>query len=128
MRWRSETRCPVRSRRRCRRWWDIRVCGWLGALTGLVATVVPTALAIILLLNIYLKYKEAAWMKGMMTAVRPVVVILVLETVITMGQKSFPGVVTVVIAAITAVALFWFKVNPAILIVAALFFGGIFLK
>ena len=52
-----------------------KMAGWFGALIGVVSTVLPTALTIILLMNIYNKFKDAQWMKGMMVAVRPVVVI-----------------------------------------------------
>lgn len=104
-----------------------RVMGWGGAAIALIATVLPTALAIILLLKIYLRYRDAAWMDGMMTAVRPVVVILVAQVVFLMGRKSFPNVHTYVIAAITILALGVLNLHPALLIVAALAYGGFFL-
>ena len=55
--------------------------GWLGALIGIIAIVTPTALAIIFLIKIYLNYKDAKWLKGMMRGVRPVVVVLVSQVV-----------------------------------------------
>ena len=105
-----------------------KVAGWLGALVSLIAIVVPTALAIILLLNIYIKYKEASWLKGMMVGVRPVVVILIAQTVWSMSQKSFPNITTGIIAALTITAIAMFNIHPAILIVTSLVFGGVFLK
>jgi len=105
-----------------------KVGGWLGAVIGTVATVVPTAVAVILLFSIYQRYKDAVWMMGMMKAVRPVVVILVAQTVLLMARNSFPDAITYVIAGITLVLLFVFKVNPALLILASLIFGGVFFK
>lgn len=104
-----------------------KVAGWLGSVVSLLATVVPTALAIILLLNVYLKYKDASWMKGMMKGVRPVVVIMIAESVWTLSQKSFPSITTGIIA-VVAIAATIFKVHPAILIITSLLFGGVFLK
>lgn len=105
-----------------------KVQGWPGALVAILATVVPTALAIILLFSLYMKFKNAPWLKGMMVGVRPVVVIMIAQAVITLGQKSFPGIITWVIAGVAAVALFAFNMHPALLIISALAFGGIFLR
>lgn len=105
-----------------------RVGGWLGALTTLFATVVPTALAIILLTNIYMKYKESTWLKGMMIGVRPVVVILIAQTVFSMTKTSFPNIITGIIAILAIVGLATFKIHPAILIIVSLTFGGIYFK
>jgi len=105
-----------------------KVGGWLGAVVGTLATVLPTAIAVIALFSIYQKYKEATWMMGMMKAVRPVVVILVAQTVWVMAKSSFPDLLTYVIAGGTLLALFVFKVNPAILILVSLIFGGFFIK
>ena len=100
-----------------------KVGGWGGALMGLMGTVIPTALVIILLSTLMLKYSQSPHLKGMLKAVRPVVVVLVAYTAWEMGRNSFPGVVTWVIAVITAVALLTFKVHPAVLIVCAMTFG-----
>jgi chromate transporter len=105
-----------------------KVGGWMGAVVGTLATVLPTAIAVIVLFSIYQKYKEATWMMGMMKAVRPVVVILVAQTVWVMAKSSFPDLLTYVIAGGTVLALFVFKVNPALLILGSLIFGGFFIK
>lgn len=101
--------------------------GWLGSLVGILGLVVPSALAIIILINIYLKFKDAAWLQGMMKGVRPVVVILIAKVVLSMGKKSFPNIQTIIIAAIAAVAILKFDIHPIILIVSALVYGGFFL-
>lgn len=105
-----------------------RVAGWLGAVVALLTTVVPTALAIILLANIYFRFKDASWLKGMMTGVRPVVVILVAQVVWEMSQKSFPNLQTGIIAAVAVIAIAKLNIHPALLIISALCYGGIFLK
>ncbi len=105
-----------------------KVGGWLGALVGLIATVVPTALAIIFLVNIYIKFKNASWLKGMMTAVRPVVVVLVAQVVWTMSQKSFPNIQTGIIAVVAILAIAIFDLHPVVLIISSLAFGGFYFR
>ncbi len=104
-----------------------RVQGWLGALIAIIATVAPTALAIILLVKVYTRFRDASWMGGMMVAVRPVVVILVAQVVLMMAKKSFPNSQTYVIAGLAALAIGFLNIHPAILIVLALAYGGFFL-
>ncbi len=103
-----------------------KVGGWLGAVLGIIALVVPSALVMVLLINLYLKYKDSTRLQGMMKGVRPVVVILIANVVLNMGRKSFPNFQTWIIAGVAAVALLVFDLHPIILIVAALIYGGIF--
>lgn len=105
-----------------------KVGGWLGALVGLISTVLPTALAILLLFNIYSTFKDASWMKGMMKAVRPVIVIMIAQAAYKMVPSSITGLTTVVIAIISIIWLEVLKIHPVLLILVALGFGGIFLK
>ncbi len=105
-----------------------KVGGVLGASIGLAATVLPNTIAIILLFKIYDQFKTAPWMNGMMVAVRPVVVLVLFETVYKMAPKSFITPTTAVIGAVTAALIFYFKVHPVLIIVAALTFGGLFIR
>lgn len=100
-----------------------KVAGVLGALITLVAVVVPTAVAAALLYQFYAKYKDQQWLKSMMIGVRPVVVVLLAESVFSIGQKAFPMSITWGILLAAAAGLFYFKVHPAILIVASMLFG-----
>jgi len=105
-----------------------KVGGWVGALVGLIATVAPTALAIILLVNTYNNFKNAHWMKGMMTAVRPVVVIMIAQAAWRMVPTSITGIRTIILALLAIVGLEFLDIHPVILIVAALLYGGIFIR
>jgi chromate transporter len=105
-----------------------KVGGIVGALVALAGLILPSAIAIIILINIYMRFKDARWLKGMMTGVRPVVVILIFNVVIMMAKKSFPNTQTYIIAAIAAVAVFAFNIHPVVIIIAALTFGGVFLS
>ncbi len=102
--------------------------GWLGAVIGVVSTVLPTALAIIMLMGVYDKFKDAQWMKGMMKAVRPVVVVMIAQAAYKLAPTSFTGITTVVIAILAVIGLEVVKMHPALLIVIALCYGGVFMK
>jgi len=105
-----------------------KMAGWLGALTGVVSTVLPTALAIILLMNSYNRFKDAQWMKGMMVAVRPVVVIMIAQAAYRMVPTSITGIRTIIIAILAVIGLEVLKLHPVLLILMALGYGGIFIK
>jgi len=104
-----------------------KVAGLGGALAALTSTVVPTALAMVGLAGLYMRFKDTPQMSGMLKAVRPVVVILLLQVTIEMGMGSMRVPVTWVIALVAAVLVFQFKIHPAILIVASMVFGYFFL-
>jgi len=99
-----------------------KVAGWLGALLALVGTVVPSFLAIVFLSHLLTVYAQSPELKAMLKAVRPVVVILIAQTAVSMGKKAFPNLITWGIAAVAAVLLY-FNVHPAIIIVASMIFG-----
>lgn len=100
-----------------------QVCGWAGVVTGVLATIGPTVLAVILLANILMRYTNSPALKAALKGVRPVVVVLVAQTAFEMGLSSFPNAITWAIGAVTAVAMFKFKIHPAILIVLSMAFG-----
>lgn len=104
-----------------------KVGGYLGSVVALAGMVIPSAVAIVFLINIYMRFKDARWLKGMMKGVRPVVVILITNVVFMMAKKSFPNFQTYIIAVIAIVGVFIFNIHPIILIVSALIYGGIFL-
>ena len=104
-----------------------KVGGLSGSIVGIVGIIIPSTLAVIILINVYLKFKDTPWLQGMMRGVRPVVVVLVIKVVLMMGRKSFPNLQTIIIAGIAAILVIKFDVHPIILIVSALIYGGIFL-
>lgn len=53
-----------------------RVAGWPGALVSLIATIVPTALAMIFLLTLYQTWRDHPAVEGLLMGIRPVVLAL----------------------------------------------------
>lgn len=108
-----------------------QVAGWVGVLVAVAATVIPSVIALIILLNILQKYKQAPAIKGMTLLVQPVIAIMMLlvtwssivESTKAIGYMQFIG-----IAAVAFYLIQLRKIHPAIVIVAAFVYGGVFLS
>lgn len=109
--------------------------GPLGTLIAVVAIVLPSVIAVIILFSIYREYKDTKWLQGMMKGVRPVVVVLISQVLYKIVKNAFAfeqgnhkfSLIAICISIIAGIALFKLKVHPIILIIASLIFGGVFL-
>ncbi|WP_445492421.1 chromate transporter [Niallia sp. 03133] len=102
--------------------------GWPGFLIALIATVLPSALALIFLINVMSKHRDSAIVKGMTIMVQPVITALMVMLTFEMFQDSYHslGIYQSVIIAVIALLLFQkFKVHPALVIILAFIYGGI---
>lgn len=107
------------------------VSGWIGVISALTATVLPSAAALILLLKLLQKYRSSTVVKGMTLLVQPVIAIMMLTLTLQMGKSSIASVGAIQTLGIAAVA-FWAinirKIHPALVIVAAFAYGGLVLS
>ncbi|NOU99583.1 chromate transporter [Paenibacillus planticolens] len=107
------------------------IAGWVGVLITVAATVVPSIIALIILLNILQKYKQSPVIKGMTLLVQPVIAIMMVlvtwsslvESTNEIGYLQFFGIATVAFYLIQMK-----KVHPAFVIVVGFVYGGIFLS
>lgn len=101
--------------------------GILGAITGVVASVVPTAVAVVILAKVLLLYKESPRIKGMLTIAKPIVVVLLLQSSIElMTKKTYPQLSAYIVSIVAFAAVILLKVNPAIVMLVGLIVGFIF--
>jgi chromate transporter len=106
------------------------VLGWWGLLIALVATILPSALALILLLKIMSKHRQSPIVKGMTLLVQPVIAVMMGVLTWQMFSDSFHslGIIqSAVIGLISLIALTKFKLHPAFMILAAFIYGGVIL-
>ncbi len=108
--------------------------GW-GAAAGAAGTVLPTTLLMLAAIAYFYQIKESATLKAMLTAVRPVVVGLLLWTAYDLAGSVFrakeqgwgpaltAGWDKVLIAAVAFGVLTFTKINPAVVIGAAALLG-----
>nr|WEZ51236.1 chromate resistance efflux protein ChrA [Bacillus subtilis] len=102
--------------------------GWPGFLIALIATVVPSALALIVLLRIIQRFRQSPVIKGMTLSVQPVIAVMMLILTWQIGAdgiKAIGWIQSIVIAGISLLAMTKFKMHPAFLIIAAFLYGGL---
>ncbi|MDL5040274.1 chromate transporter [Heyndrickxia coagulans] len=105
--------------------------GWTGLLAALAGTILPSAVALIVLLKVLHKYRQSPVVKGMSLLVQPVITIMMVVLTWQMAKSSFSQIGIWQSLGIAAVA-FWAmnirKVHPALVICAAFIYGGIVLQ
>ncbi|TNJ62353.1 chromate transporter [Paenibacillus hemerocallicola] len=107
------------------------VWGWTGLSVAVAATVVPSAIALILLIRALNRYRTSSVVKGMTLLVQPVIASMMIimtwqssrTSVLSIGWIQFGG-----IAAVSYWLMNRKKIHPAFLIVAAFLYGGLFLS
>lgn len=108
-----------------------KVAGPLGALLGLLGTVLPTALLMVLLAAILIQFKDSAVVRGMIKGVKPVVftlfVLLSIEF-LPFARPDKAGWLPAAIAIASFAGIYFFKVHQAVAIFAAIIVGGIFIR
>ncbi|BCJ88000.1 chromate transporter [Effusibacillus dendaii] len=105
------------------------VAGWLGLLIALAATVIPSAAGLILLLRLLDRYRQSSVVKGMTLLIQPVIAVMMMILTWQLGRDSIEGLgwlQTLIIAAISLWAMTKGRIHPALIIVAAFLYGGIF--
>ncbi|RGR78493.1 chromate transporter [Heyndrickxia coagulans] len=105
--------------------------GWAGLFAALAGTILPSAVALILLLKVLHKYRQSPVVKGMSLLVQPVIAIMMTVLTWQMAKNSIVQIGIWQALGIAAVA-FWAmqirKIHPALVIVAAFAYGGIVLS
>ncbi|WP_183603389.1 chromate transporter [Paenibacillus phyllosphaerae] len=105
--------------------------GVIGMIIALAATVVPSAVALIFLLNLLQKHRTSPVVKGMTLLVQPIIAIMMVLLTWQMGSTAFESAGIWQSLAIAAVA-YWLmerkKVHPAIVICIAFVYGGLVLS
>ena len=100
-----------------------KLMGIPGAVVALTATVLPSALAMLLLFALLNKYRTLPFVKGMMNGVKPVVwvlfILLAIDYIKFVGDRQ-----TGLIALGGFAALYFFSVQPVYVIVTAMLLGG----
>ncbi|WP_257352183.1 chromate transporter [Pseudalkalibacillus decolorationis] len=108
-----------------------QIGGIPGMLIALVATIAPSAIAVIILFSFANRFKNALQVKWMTKSVQPVIAVLlgVLAYQFFLSSYENSGIIHLLILALgSLVALEKFKVHPAFVILFSLLYGGVFLS
>ena len=100
-----------------------------GAIVGVAATVVPTAVLIVLLAQLLLTFKNSPRIIGLLKVAKPLVVVLLIQTTWELAtNKSFPNAAAYVVSALGLLAVIFLKINPAWVMLTGVTVGFIFYK
>ncbi|MGR4069857.1 chromate transporter [Halomonas sp. LR3S48] len=106
------------------------VAGIGGALVAVLATVMPSLLLMLGALGILYRHRDSLRVKRMSQWVRPVIAVMMAWLTWSFLSEGLGGagpLHTLLIGAVSAVALLRFRTHPAFVILAALVYGGLFL-
>lgn len=96
-----------------------RVGGWLGMLNALIATILPTVVALIIFLTVLRQYKDLDFIQGMTNGVVPVVGVMMAVLTwdfLKKSKKALPWNVGLTILVVAFVAIILLGVNTGIII------------
>ncbi len=106
------------------------VDGWIGALLALAATILPSAVGIILLLQVVARFRNSRIVKGMTLLIQPVIAVMLAILALELLHSSVArlGWFQALIIVVLSVWLLKFrKVHPVFVILAAFVYGGLIL-
>lgn len=103
------------------------VSGWVGLIIASVATIVPSAVALVFLLKLLSRFRDSVVVKGMTLLVQPVIAILMGVLTWEIGRESFHQIGALQFLIIGVIA-FWLmrlrRIHPALVIAGAFVYGG----
>jgi len=100
--------------------------GWLGLINAVLATIVPTIFLMIILLTLFVEFKDLGWVQGMSRGVLPVVgVMMALLTYdfLSKAKAKTTWVFLIPFTLISLVLLVPLNVHPAIIIAVIIIFS-----
>ena len=101
-----------------------------GVLIALFATVVPSVVALIIMLRFLLKHRQSPVVKGISLLVQPVIAMLMLILTLNMSSSAVVDIgwlQTLLIAAFAFIAMQQRQWHPAVVVLIAFAYGGIVL-
>lgn len=107
------------------------VAGYVGAAIATVATVLPSAVALILFLRVLNHYRQSNAVRGMTLLVQPVIAVMMVLLTWQMGSDSLRSIgiwQSLSIALISLWAMTKGRVHPALVIVASFLYGAVVLS
>lgn len=105
-----------------------KVGGPLGVVAALAGLVLPSLAAMLVLYHLLGMFRAVPWVQGMIRAVKPVVVVLLLLLVWDMVPSSFTSWKGVAVALVSLGLIQFAHIHPALVIVGALATGALFFR
>ncbi len=106
----------------------LKTAGPIGAVSALVAILLPSSVLIIILSMLYYKYRNLSSVQGALRGVRPVVIALLMVTVAHLAPRSVMNWDTFLIALVSFGVVFYLNVHPVYMIIVAAVMGLLFYR
>ena len=100
-----------------------KVLGIFGAIISTVAIFLPSFLLLLVLIHIYNRIKNQPLVQGFITGVKPAIVGMLFAATVFIGRNSITDYRTAILAVLSFILLYRFKVDPIWLILGGGFFG-----
>ena len=100
-----------------------KVLGIFGAIISTVAIFLPSFLLLLVLIHIYNRIKNQPLVQGFITGVKPAIVGMLFAATVFIGRNSIIDYRTAILAVLSFILLYRFKVDPIWLILGGGFFG-----
>jgi len=104
--------------------------GILGAAIGLVATVGPSAILMVLLMGLLKRHQDSPPVKRLTRYIRPAIAVLILEVAFENLFSAWIGLSLLhmmILVGASLLCLIKLKIHPALIVLGALVYGAIFL-
>ncbi len=102
-----------------------QVCGWPGAVVGLLGMLWPSSALMMVMGIFFLHFKDSPYGQAMITAIRPVVISLLSYTVYKFIPSSIRNWHTGLIAVASFAAVAFLKIHPVLVILVVAILGMI---
>ncbi len=105
-----------------------KVAGITGAGVCVLGLIIPSLFLMCILASLYMRYKDLPSVKGLLKAVKPVVVALLALVIYNISPSSVDSWHTALIAVVTFCLLAFLNIHPAVLILGAAMLGVVFYR
>lgn len=96
-----------------------KIAGPVGAVMGVLGTVGPSMIFMIILMTFLFQFKDDPRMQGVLKGIRPAVVAMLAWTVWEIAPRSIKNVPQVIVMAVTFVAISIFNIHPGLAVIGA---------
>ena len=103
-----------------------KIAGKKGAAAAMLGAIIPSIVIILLLATIFREYRDLPVVERIFKGIRPCVVALILAPSLRMIKSAKINWKTVIIPIATVALIWWLKVSPAWVILAAIFGSAIY--
>lgn len=100
--------------------------GFLGAVTALLGTVLPSFVIILTLVVFFIQHREAEVIEKALRGMRPAVVALIAVPAYRLGKKLKPGFFTMLYIAVIVAMIAYYRFSPVLFVVLGVAIGTIY--